>query len=277
MSEARSSLVDAESAALLPGMELPAEIEERIDDLQRERPGVLTGERVFQLRPDAYRVAVRLLARGMSIRDVAAVVEMSTATVLSIRRREGGSVLAQQAKQDLSSTLAEVATLGAEQVRERLLDGEERIPLDKLMLATAIATDKAMLLAGQATQRVEHVVAEDVDADFARDLERWRERGGQVIEAEVVDMGICRADAGANGGASDPAAVPGDAQGALVPVARGADTLSSDDLSEGDRDNVQEIVDISQADTPMDTSRSGFKEPPPPRPSPLGAHEEGSP
>lgn len=243
----------------LPGLDLPDDIQQRLEALEREQPGTLSGERIFSTRPDAYRAAVRLLARGHSLREVAAIVDISVPSVLAIRRREGHSVLTAAQKSDLSATLADVARLGAETARERLAAGEGRdIALDKLMLASAIATDKAMLLAGEATHRIEHVVRDDDGDDWERELQRWRD-AGKLIEVESQDIGIEAAPAGTKG--IGPASMPGDQEqgpehagaGRSDQGASGPDTVATDIKSTGVSTQVVDGVHGSRHDTPVDT------------------------
>lgn len=228
----------------LPGMELPDDVEARLDALEREQPGVCSGERIFRSRPDAYMAAVRLLARGHSIRDTAAIADISVPTVIAIRRREGMSVLAAAQKTDLSGVMADVARLGAETARERLAAGEGHdIPLDKLMLSSAIATDKAMVLAGEATQRIEHVVRDDDDDGWDAELERWR---AAAVDAEVVDMGVT----GARGVAKGDDGVAGASDGPASPSA----LPPADVVSAGDGAQSPANHGVHGVDTCVDTS-----------------------
>jgi hypothetical protein len=67
---------------------------------------------------------------------------------------------------------------------DRLLDEVDQIPIQSLPIALGIAVEKAELLAGGATSRIEHTESGPTHEDYIRMI------SGKVIEAEVVPIGF---------------------------------------------------------------------------------------
>lgn len=163
----------------------------------REAVGEFTGERLFRQRPEVYRAIVTCLAEGIGVRATARALKVSTNTVAAVRAREGATVETQ--KKETVSQLRQFARLGA----ERLLDEVDKIPLQSLPIAIGIAVEKAELLDGGATARVEHVQAPG-EKEFKQLLDMLPEADAQVVvpttgfEAEEsAQKDAARAGAGA--------------------------------------------------------------------------------
>jgi hypothetical protein len=182
----------------LPGMELP---EAARSFLEAGGPGMgeYSGEVLRARHPQLYRAAVELLGRGYGIRDTAKILSMSARSIMAIRDREPDTIAT--VKRYVSRKYLDVATLAAEVARDRLTDEPESIPFKDLMIGGAVAVDKHLILAGEATQRIEHVVRPAED-EYERLLHDARARG-LVIEGELVpDTDIALEDPGQRGAPS---------------------------------------------------------------------------
>ncbi len=224
-----TSIIQRETPRL-PGLE-----PETMDILEAKNStaGVFTAEKLYAGQPRLYRAAVNLLARGASQAEVAKILEMSPNTVLAISRREAPQI--EVLKQSLGRDFVEVAQLAAQTARDRLSDPEDakKIGFKDLMIGAAVATDKAMLLAGEPTSITEQRRA-DPD-DFERLLKEARSKG-KVIDVVPEDTGIGSGRAGENAGpAVAPAALgpevePGARSGHDDPRAEGAQEVACTDI-----------------------------------------------
>lgn len=190
-----------------------------------EARGEYTGERLFSQRPDIYRAVVELLGQGVGVRQIARTLRVSHNTISAVRHREGATVdtLKEQTVQALARFVGAAS--------ERLLEEVHTIKLESLPVALGIATEKLLLLTGQATQRVAHVDEAPQVPAFADWL---TERRADAIEipAEVApkegpamgylggDRGQRAGDAGADTGAAE--GVAGADAGAVGRAADGA-------------------------------------------------------
>lgn len=216
--------------------------------------GVFTAEKLFTGNPRIYKAAVNLLARDASIKEVARILEMSTNTVMAIKRREAGHI--DTLKQGLSRDFVEVAQLAAQTARDRLLDDKEaaKVGFKDLMIGAAVATDKAMLLAGEPTAITETRQQVDPD-DFDRLMALARLK---VIDVTPVDTGIEGGSAGAKGPAAG--AVHGPGEPAAVALDAGAgDVRHSENHIPADIESVgdDDICPIIEAEMPLDMTSDG--------------------
>jgi hypothetical protein len=122
----------------------------------------------------------------MGVHEVAQILQINPRSVMSIRDANPEKITL--IKQSVSRKFLDVAQLSAEVARNRLLDAPETISFKDLMIGGAVATDKHLVLSGEATQRIEHVVRSG-DDDFARMIEEAKRRGRQVIDAEYTEVG----------------------------------------------------------------------------------------
>ncbi len=216
----------------------------------REAVGEFTGERLFTQRPEVYRAIVTCLAEGMGVRATARALKVSTNTVAAVREREGSSVETQ--KKETVSKLRQFARLGA----ERLLDEVDKIPLQSLPIAIGIAVEKAELLDGGATARVEHVKAPGEKA-FKELLEMLPE-----AEATVVpDTGFSGEGGGQKGaGAGAGGQVGAGAQaGARARMETGAADMESDvSLCDSAKDTVYDTDSEDSGEPPGGGGGSDF-------------------
>jgi hypothetical protein len=103
-----------------------------------------TGELLLRTRPKTYRAIVRELAEpNASVNGIARGYRVSNHTVMGIREREAKSIA--ERKKHLVSILADVATVGAERMSEKI----GKASLRDAAIGTGIAVDKMLALTGQ--------------------------------------------------------------------------------------------------------------------------------
>src|SRR6266700_8134528 len=104
-----------------------------------------TGELLLRTRPKTYRAITRELAEpNASVNGIARGYRVSNHTVMGIREREAKSIA--ERKKHLVSILADVATVGAERMSEKI----GKASLRDAAIGTGIAVDKMLALTGQA-------------------------------------------------------------------------------------------------------------------------------
>jgi len=164
---------------LLTSAEMPADF-----FASDEKRGEFTGERLFRYQPETYRLIVSLLAERLGVLRVARIAGVSPHTVQAVRDREQVPIAIE--KQTLSALAFRGARLAMEAVADDLADPAVRaeIPTRDLALIAAISTDKGLLLAGEATARVEVEVTPSEHLDFNAYIASLRtcsgaETGGQ--------------------------------------------------------------------------------------------------
>lgn len=170
----KSSLLDEvaaqESAA--PSLFLVDSQEEGTENM--ERRGEFTAERLMESRPTIYRALVDGLGQGLGVRQLCRAYRVSHHTVAAVMARE--SVAVATLKERTVSVLRTFGRLAA----DRLLDEVDQIPIQSLPIALGIAVEKAELLSGGATSRIEHADSGPTHEDYLRMI------SGKVIEAELV-------------------------------------------------------------------------------------------
>ena len=155
---------------------------------EAEKKGEYTGERLKERKPEIYRACVSLLAQGATYLSIAKLLKVSVNTVAGVKEREQISI--ESEKRTLASSFRLASGLAAERAIE-LMSDEERsksIPLNQLAIASGIFTEKAELLSGGATSRVDWVQPAPAVDDFNSYLDGLR---AKAVEAEVstVDLG----------------------------------------------------------------------------------------
>ena len=160
-----------------------------------EAVGEFTGERLLARRPETYRALVRMLAEGLSGSSIARACQVSRNTVAAVREREGFSI--EQQKKELLTTIRRGSQVAAERVVELIPHIQNA---KDAAITLAVLVDKAQLLAGEATSRVERV---DATEDKLRDMLASL----PVLEGEVVQTGPSSGAPGQKG--PDAGALPG--------------------------------------------------------------------
>lgn len=252
--------VDAlESAA--PFLFAEADLEfEKVEAL-----GEFTGERLVARRPETYRAIVRMLAEGLSGSSIARACQVSRNTVAAVREREGYSI--EQSKKELLATIRRGSQIAAERVVELLPHIQNA---KDAAITLAVLVDKAQLLSGEATSRVEKVeVNQDKLSELLASL--------PVLEAEVVQV------TGPSGSGSEQKGPDGsgglDGSGCLVDA--GSDTESEVSAYAGglrvatlDTTCAAEPVEVEAVAVDQEGGRgSGFLDTPPMTPTGLGAQK----
>ena len=103
-----------------------------------------TGELLLRTRPKTYRAIVRELAEpNASVNGISRRYRVSNHTVIGIREREAKSI--PERKKHLISMLADVATVGADRMSEKI----GKASLRDAAIGTGVAVDKMLALSGQ--------------------------------------------------------------------------------------------------------------------------------
>jgi hypothetical protein len=103
-----------------------------------------TGELLLRTRPKTYRAIVRELAEpNASVNGISRRYRVSNHTVMGIREREARDIA--ERKKHLVSILADVATVGAERMSEKI----GKASLRDAAIGTGVAVDKMLALTGQ--------------------------------------------------------------------------------------------------------------------------------
>lgn len=202
---------------------------------EMERRGEFTAERLMESRPTIYRAIVDGLGQGLGVRQLCRAYRVSHHTVAAVMSRESQAVAT--LKERTVSVLRTFGRLAA----DRLLDEVDQIPIQSLPIALGIAVEKAELLSGGATSRIEHADSGPTHDDYLRMI------SGKVIEAEVVPIGLEGEEVAQK--SADPVAavqaeplevaaagaelslLPGVDQSALVPVGSHENPSSPDEQS----------------------------------------------
>src|SRR5258707_10305813 len=126
-----------------------------------------TGELLLRTRPKTYRAIVRELAEpNTSVNGISRRYRVSNHTVMGIREREAKSIA--ERKKHLVSILADVATVGAERMSEKI----GKASLRDAAIGTGIAVDKMLALTGQtpAVQIANVIIPSEADRAERREL-----------------------------------------------------------------------------------------------------------
>ncbi len=127
---------------------------------------VPTGELLRSLRPEIYRQVVDLLAEPrehVSYREIARVCKVGGSTIKAIEVAEAESIIERKAK------LSRIVTRVAERAWSTVEDKLDGANLAQATICAGIATDKMLLLAGQATQSIQFdIKAIDIYSDMNR-------------------------------------------------------------------------------------------------------------
>ena len=154
-----------------------------------EKRGEFTGERLSERKPELYRACVRLLGDGTPYLSIAKLLGISVNTVAAVKRKEKFSI--ESLKREQSEKYRLAGALAGERAIEMLSDDEraKEIPLNQLAIASGIFTEKAELLSGGATSRVDWVQPAPAVEDYESYLAGLQDQAG-IIEAEAEDIGF---------------------------------------------------------------------------------------
>ena len=129
-----------------------------------------TGELLLRTRPKTYRTIVRELAEpNASVNGISRRYRVSNHTVMGIREREAKSIA--ERKKHLVSILADVATVGAERMSEKI----GKASLRDAAIGTGIAVDKMLALTGQTPAlQIANIIMPTPEEREARDASHRR-------------------------------------------------------------------------------------------------------
>lgn len=151
-----------------------------------EKAGNFTGERLFSQNSEKYKAIKYLSAEGLGAIRIAKILGVSPNTVLAVREREAPGIDIQ--KQQIAQRCRSAARLCLEAILDQLTrDNVEKIPVKDLGILLGILADKAELLSGGPTQRLEVIHGashEDVE-EYLMGLRRAAERQ-RAVEAVVL-------------------------------------------------------------------------------------------
>ena len=160
--------------------------------------GVSTGERLIRDRPDVYQAIVYLLGQGTGIREIKRITGVHHRTIEAVMVREGQTI--DTARKELGARALRVAAMGVERLEEIIADGN--IKPGELSMAVGILTDKAQLLTGGVTSRVEKVESAQVAAGLEALLEALPVADAEEVPA--INLGTENVDPIAAPSESDP-------------------------------------------------------------------------
>jgi hypothetical protein len=244
----KPSLLDqvASEESAAPSLFLVSTEEEGNQEM--ERRGEFTAERLMESRPTIYRAIVDGLGQGLGVRQLCRAYRVSHHTVSAVMARESQTVAT--LKERTVSVLRTFGRLAA----DRLLDEVDQIPIQSLPIALGIAVEKAELLAGGATSRIEHTESGPTHEDYIRMI------SGNVIEAELVPSIGFKGEEVAQKGDDQAAVVqaepvptvllPGVSPAAMLPTGNNWNHATPDEQSDDLQDS--ETVDAAPA-THIDT------------------------
>jgi hypothetical protein len=224
MPDTQNSLILAEQDAAHAAPPLFPELAGEGYDLS-DRAGEYSGDRLYAQRPETYRLIVRALGSGLGIRAIARTLGVSRNTVRAVRDREAPAI--DPLIKETTTSLRRFARLAA----ERLIEEIDDIPLTALPIGMGIAVEKAQLLEGQATSRIERAAKEPSVEDVRSYLATLPGADAVVVPA----IGLCGTLANkgsATGGPGLEAAAPAgsdlpiDSESIVSPATNPDDTVS---------------------------------------------------
>jgi hypothetical protein len=145
-----------------------------------------TGALLKVVRPDTYRQVVELLAEPreqVSYREIERVCRVGGDTIKAVERVEAATITERKAR------MLQQVTRVAERAWQTVEDKLDGANLTQATICAGVATEKMLLLAGEATHRVEVVLADasDLYSEMAS-LKARLEADGPVIDAELQSL-----------------------------------------------------------------------------------------
>lgn len=148
-----------------------------------EKSGVYTAERFRSQRPEAYKAVIQLLGADVGLQRIGKLLGIHHLTAAAVRDREPEAIDTVRSKM-----VTKLRTAVLLQV-ERLIEHPESVPMNVTGLIIAQLIDKAELLDGRATQRVERTERVDIHANWNETLEKLLDPA-RVVEIESTPAGI---------------------------------------------------------------------------------------
>ena len=164
----------------------------------KSRNPEFTAARLFDRKPDVYRLIVALRAEGLSAKQTSDLLKVSRNTIAAIDKREAGSQTAEQYKRDAVFKYRHLIRLTMERLEEMIVERDDLQPRD-IAVVLGVLEDKAQLLSGGPTARLEVTGGEMSHEDLLDYIRKQK----TAYEAEYIAMGNegengkqTRADAG---------------------------------------------------------------------------------
>jgi hypothetical protein len=140
---------------------------EKVGDPTHTGTGVSTGERLFKFYPKVYQSIVYLLSQGTGIREIKRITGVHHRTIEAVGIREGQTI--DTARRELGARALRVASMGVERLEE-IVSSDFTVKAGELAMVVGVLTDKAQLLTGGVTQRVERVDSVQIAAGLEKML-----------------------------------------------------------------------------------------------------------
>ena len=192
---------------LIPSSLIPDNVFE-----EQEVRGHFTGARLSVRDPAKYQVIASLLAENMGVKTVATLAKVSVHTVQAVREHE--PQLIATLKERIAKGARSTARLCIDRLRDVVLDKDSKISARDLAIITGVLVDKAELLSGGATARVEMAeTAGHNELQAFMDALRLRaaetDLEGENLDTKEIDV-TDQVETGAPAGAAASAAAAGD-------------------------------------------------------------------
>ena len=181
---------DARTLAAAPFLFLPGELEaEFIGDPAMQ--GQYSGERLHAERPEIYAEVINMLGQGCSIRSIKRRCKVHHRTIEAVRIREGDTI--DTLRKRMGRSCFSLANVVLESLEEDVAAGI--LKPEAKAFAAGMLLDKAQLLTGGVTERVERVTAPDGDSvrDYINSLPAASTPGMGLQAGEEITVPIVRA------------------------------------------------------------------------------------
>ena len=181
-------------------------------------PVVIQGVTALTIPEDRAKAIAAAHMAGMSIREICQQFNCSHHTIAALIRNRPELLAA--AREITANNWRTLAALGSASLIDRMPDMKDHA----LTVMTAIATEKAELLSGGATSRVEVIAAPAVD--------EWSDVvDGVVVESSAVSIGNASRTAAPKGPTPPPPALVDRPSGEQPPAFECSDTVDADGVS----------------------------------------------
>ena len=185
---------------------------------EKPMPVVIQGVTALTIPEDRAKAIAAAHMAGMSIREICQQFNCSHHTIAALIRNRPELLAA--AREITANNWRTLAALGSASLIDRMPDMKDHA----LTVMTAIATEKAELLSGGATSRVEVIAAPAVD--------EWSDVvDGVVVESSAVSIGNASRTAAPKGPTPPPPALVDRADGEQPPAFECSDTVDADGVS----------------------------------------------
>jgi len=142
-------------AAITPESVIGLPEEPEVLELARRAP--VTLKNIRNQRPHVLALALNMLRQNLGIRETARATKLDPATVTAIREEYKDSL--PDLRDQAATSCRSLATQTLERMQEKI--DADAVPVNLLPIYTGILLEKAELLSGGATQRVEEVKPQD--------------------------------------------------------------------------------------------------------------------